>query len=113
MTEHEEIRFKSLLKKLVSNSQAILSKQISMPLGSLEMEKIINWINQIKPITELDLKVFTDYNNQTNDYPIGKDRLQYNVDFLAKLDVKLDDVTSYFKDQIEEKCNEIIKKLSI
>ena len=113
MTKHEEIRRKSLLKKLVSNAKAIIAEKISMPLGSLEMEKIIYWINQIKPITELDLKVFADFNNQTNDYPIGEDRTNYNKEFLAKLDVKLDDVTLYFKDQIREKCLEIIKKYSL
>ena len=113
MTEHEEISLKSLRKKLVSNSNAILSNQITIPLGSLKMEKIINWIEQIKPITELDLKVFSDYNNQTSDYPIGEDRKRYNAEFLAKLDIKLDDVTLCFKNKIEEKCVDIIKVFDV
>lgn len=113
MTEHEEIRMKSLRKKLVSNSRAILLQHISMPLGSLKMEKIIYWIEQIKPITEIDIKVFSDYNNQTSDYPIGEDRMRYNSKFLAELDTKLDDLTLYFKREIEEKCLEIIEKFAV
>lgn len=84
-----------------------------MPLGSLKMEKIITWIEQIKPITEVDLKVFSDYNNQTSDYPIGEERMRYNAKFLVELDEKFDDVTLYFKNQVEEKCHEIIKKFDI
>lgn len=112
MTEHEEIRLKSLQKKLVSNSRAILLGHISMPLGSLKMGNIITWIEQIKPITEIDLKVFSDYNNQTSDYPIGEDRMRYNAKFLAELDIKLDNVTSYFKKEIEERCLDIIEKFA-
>ena len=113
MTEHEEKRLKSLQKKLVSNSRAILLEHITMPLGSLKMAQIISWIEQIKPITELDLKVFSDYNNQTSNYPLGEDRIRYNAMFLAELDIKLDDVTSYFKSRIEEKCLEIIEKFAV
>ena len=113
MTEHEKLRLKSWHKKLVSNSRAILSKQIFMPYGSLKMEKIINTINQIKPITELDLEIFSDYNNQTGEYPIGEDRIRYNEEFLAKLDLELEKVTMYFKEKVEEKCHEIIKKFGI
>lgn len=113
MTEHEEIRLKSLQKKLVSNSRAILLRHITIPLGSLKMEQIICWIEQIKPITEIDLKIFSDYNNQTSDYAIGEDRIQYNANFLAELDIKLDDVTSYFKSKIEEKYLDIIKEFDV
>lgn len=113
MTEHEEIRLKSLRKKLVSNSKAILLGHITMPMGSLKMEQIISWIEQIKPIAEIDLKVFSDYNNQTSDYPIGEDKIRYNAKFLDELDKKLGDVTSYFKIRIEEKCLEIIEKFAV
>ena len=113
MTEHEEIRLKSLQKKLVSNSRAILLEHITIQLESLKMAQIISWIEQIKPITELDLKVFSDYNNQTSNYPLGEDRIRYNAMFLAELDIKLDDVTSYFKSRIEEKCLEIIEKFAV
>ena len=109
MTELDEMRRKQYLKKLVSNSRAILTKQISFPLGSLKMEKIILWINYIEPITELDLKVFAAYNSQTSDYPIGEDRLHYDSEFLAKLDVDLNKLNSDFRENIELKCLDIIE----
>lgn len=110
MNDLEETKHKNQIKKLVSNARAIISNDIALPMGSLKMERIIGWINDIEPITEIDLKVFSDYNNQTSDYAIGVDRLGYNKDYLLELDVKLDDLTSYFKPTIIEKCFEIINE---
>mgnify|MGYP006168088431 CR=1 FL=1 len=71
MTKHEEIRRKSLLKKLVSNAKAILAEKISMPLGSLEMEKIIYWINQINLIKETFLNTLKNKYSNLNTIPLG------------------------------------------
>jgi hypothetical protein len=108
MNDLEVTKRKNQIEKLVSNARAIISNEIALPLGSHKMEKIIGWINDVEPIKKIDLKVFSDYNNQTSDYPIGVDRLGYNKDYLLELDVKLDDLTSYFKPSIIEKCFEII-----
>ena len=108
MNDLDETRRNNQIKKLVSNARAIISNDIGMPMGSLKMERIIRDINYIKPITEVHLDVFSNYNNQTNEYPIGVDRLGYNIDFLLELDKKLDDVTEYFKPNIIKKCFDII-----
>lgn len=110
MNELNKIRRENQIKKLVSNARAIISNEIGMPMGSLKMERIILWINDIEPLTEIQLDVFTSYNNQTNEYPIGVDRLGYNKDYLLELDVKLDEITHSFKNLIIEKCFEIIQK---
>ena len=110
MNELDEINRENQIKKLVSNARAIISNEIGIPIGSLKMERIILWINDIKPLTEIQLDVFTSYNNQTNEYPIGVDRLGYNKDYLLELDVKLDEITHSFKKLIIEKCFEIIQK---
>ena len=110
MTDLEITKRKNQIEKLVSNARAIISNEIALPLGSHKMEKIIVWINDIESIKEIDLKVFSDYNNQTSDYPIGVDRLRYNMNYLLELDVKLDNLTSYFKPTIIEKCFEIINE---
>jgi hypothetical protein len=96
MTKNEETSLISLRKKLVSNSKAILYNQITLPLGSLKMEKIINWIEQIKSISEIDLNLFSEYNKLTSDYPIGNDRIRYNEKFLAELDMKLENINTRF-----------------
>ena len=109
MNELDNQRRNNYIKKLVSNSRAILTNQITIPVGSQKMEKIIFWINAIKPIIEVDLKVFIDLNNQTGDYPIGTDRLSYEKNFLAKLDSELNPLVESFKDDIIKKCEEIIQ----
>lgn len=108
MNDFEKTKRKNQIKKLVSNARAIISNDIALPMGSLKMERIIGSINDIAPITEIALDVFSNYNNQTNDYPIGIDCLGYNVDYLLQLDIKLDDITDYFKPNIVRKCFEII-----
>ncbi len=113
MNEHLEKRHKSLKRKLVSNSRAILLGHITMPHGCLKMQRIILWIEQIKPITEINLEVFNEYNEQTSNYPVAEDRLHYNAKYLAELDIKLNEVNSLFKNKIEEKCKEIIAKFSM
>ncbi len=112
MTDLEITKRKNQIEKLVSNARAIISNEIALPLGSHKMEKIIGWIVDIEPIKEIDLKVFSDYNNQASDYPIGVDRLGYNINYLLELDVKLDDLTTYFKPTIIKKCFEIINEFA-
>lgn len=108
MNDSEKTNRNNQIKKLVSNARAIICNEIGLPMGSLKMERLIARINEIDPITEIHLDVFSNYNNQTNEYPIGIDRLGYNVDYLLQLDIKLDDVTDYFKPNIIRKCFEIV-----
>jgi hypothetical protein len=110
MNELDKIKRENQIKKLVSNARAIISNDIGMQMGSLKMERIILWINDIEPIAEIQLNVFLSYNNQISEYPIGVDRLGYNKEYLLELDVKLDDITKSFKSLIIEKCFEIIQK---
>ena len=110
MNKLDEIKLENQIKKLVSNARAIISNDIGIPMGSLKMERIILWINDIEPITEIQVEVFSSYNIQANEYPIGVDRLGYNKDYLLELDAKLDEITNSFKSLIIEKCFEIIQK---
>ena len=76
--QHDEFRRNNFIKKLVSNSRAIISNQIAVPLGMQKMQAIINWIDQIEPINSIDLKVFQDYMSQTGSLPLGTERLAYH-----------------------------------
>lgn len=97
------------IKKLVSNSKAIISNQVGLPLGMLKMNKLVSWINNIEPLTAINLQIFKEYNLLTRNYCIGTDRLMYNKDFLKAQDKELDKITLAFKDKIIDKCFEIIK----
>lgn len=96
------------IKKLVSNSRAIITHQVAIPLGSQKMEKIIYWINGVEPLNEIDLSVFSQYNSKIRSLPIGVERLSYNKDFLLSEDSQLDYITANYKKEIIEKCFEII-----
>ena len=111
MNKFDIERRNNYIKKLVSNSRSILTNQISIPLGSQKMTKILFWINPIAPIEEIDFSIFNELNNQTINFPIGKDRIEYNADFLIKLDIQLNEVVVQFKEDILNKCIEIVDKL--
>ncbi|MFD0764077.1 hypothetical protein ACFQZI_04395 [Mucilaginibacter lutimaris] len=112
LTDHQKSKQENYIKKLVSNSRAIISNQIALPLGVSKMTTIISWINQIDPIENIDLKVFQEYMSKTKNLPLGTERLTYSRDFLKLQDLQLDKVTMIYKDRIIDKCFEIIKKFS-
>lgn len=109
MDQFDQNKRNSDIKKLVSNAKAVLSHQRAIPLGCQTMTKILYWINQTGPITEIDLSVFSKYDNEVDDLPIGTERLSYNKDYLIEQDIDLDIITMRYKTQIIEKCFEIIK----
>lgn len=75
-----------------------------------KMDKLISWINDIEPIADIDLNIFHEYYSKTSGSAIGTERLQYNKEFLKKQDIKLDELTSFYKNDIIDKCFEIITK---
>jgi len=70
------------------------------------------WINEIDPLEEIDLRVFSAYNSETIQFPIGTERLYCDKTYLIRIDKELDKLTSQFKDEIITKCFEIIEKYS-
>jgi len=110
MNENQQQKRDNFIKKLVSNSRSILTNQIAIPLGVQKMEKLISWINSIEPINDIDLSVFKEYYSKTSGLAIGTERLQYNKEFLKKQDKKLDELTTYYKNDIFDKCFEIISQ---
>ena len=110
--QHREANREQHIIKLVSNARAILTNQIGIPLGVLKMGAIITRIHFIRPITEIDLSVFSEYNNKTSTLPIDKERLHYNSEYLKQQDTILDELTVKYKDSIIIKCNEIIEMYS-
>jgi len=113
MSQDYQEKRKSYIKKLVSNSTVIITHQIAMPLGCRTMTKILYWINNIEPLSELDLDVFSQYDTKTQHLPIGIERLSYNKDFLLSEDSKLDIITANYKNEIITKCFEIIQQYEV
>lgn len=113
MNQHEEEKRINYIKKLVSNSKAIISHHIAIPLGSSKMEKILYWISNIEPLNEIDLSVFSKYNSAIHSLPIGIERLSYNKDYLLSEDVKLDNITSIYRNKIIEKYFESLCNMKV
>jgi hypothetical protein len=108
INERNHLKRDSYIKKLVSNARAIISNQIALPLGASKMTGIISWVDQIEPINQIDLAVFSEYRTKTKDLPLGTERLSYNLTYLKQQDEQLDELTKHYKDKIIEKCFEII-----
>jgi len=107
--EHLLQQREKLIKKLVSNSKAILSNQIGLPLGVAKMGTIITWIENIERLPNINFQILLEYNKLTANYFIGPDRLMCNKDFLIKQDKGLDKITMNYKDKLISKCFEIIE----
>lgn len=109
MTDHLLHKRENYIRKLVSNARAIISNQIAIPLGIHKMIKIISWINQVIPLESIDFKVFVRCDSKTKNFPLGSERLEYQIEYLKQLDKELDELTLEYKDLILEKCFEIVK----
>ena len=112
MNELSIQRRKNFIRKLVANARAIVSNQIAIPMGMLKMDRIIRRINDIEPISGIDLQVFFEYNSKTTPFLVGTERLYAEEKFLIKQDKELDALTIEYKDQILHKCREIISQFS-
>jgi hypothetical protein len=113
MSQHNQEKRKNHIKKLVSNSKTIMTHQITIPLGSQKMAKILYWINNIEPLNEIDLSVFSKYNTKIQHLPSGVERLSYNKDLLLSDDLQLDFITANYKNEIIEKCFGIVQRYDI
>ncbi|RZK04704.1 MAG: hypothetical protein EOO43_22250 [Flavobacterium sp.] len=107
--EHLLKQREKLIKKLVSNAKAILSNQISLPLGIARMGTTITWIENIERLPNINLQILLEYNNLTAKYFIGTERLMCNKDFLIEQDKELDKITMMNKDKLISKCYEILE----
>ena len=111
MHPNEEIKRNNRIKKVISNSRAIVSKQIDFTVGCIKMKNLICFVSDIKPIEEIDLGIFSDFYNEMAFYPIDKERILYNQKYLEKLDSEIQAIIENFKPRILVKCEEIIEKL--
>lgn len=98
------------IKKLVSNSRAILTNQIGLPLGVQKMTKILTWIENINSLENIDTEIFSNFYKEISKYPLGTERLAYNKEFLKAQDRLIDEVIFKYKDLLLDKCFEIIEK---
>jgi hypothetical protein len=104
-------KLESLHRKLVSNARAILSNQIGFPLGVSKMVKLLYMVENLQPF-EINVEVFHKYYEKTTGIPLGTERLEWNFEALKLEDAKLKRLEDLYKNDILEKCYELIKEYS-
>ena len=98
-------------KKLVSNAKAIVTNQVALPLGVRKMNKILYWINHSKTVVSIDFKIFEDFDNMIKGCPVGTERLLWAAEALKVQDKIIDNAATIYKEDILDKCFEIIELL--
>lgn len=109
INKFEEIKRRNQIKKMVSNARAILTNQIDFTEGCFKMKGFISNISFIKPIEEIDIGVFKQFYDKMSYYPVGNEKLNYNKEYLATLNVEIEEILQEFKPIIISKCSEIIE----
>src|SRR5438128_12672268 len=104
-----EDRHRSLLKKLVANSRAIISYQVGLPLGCAKMSKILYWL---EPFEKLDFPIFKQYAAATLEIPTGSERLHCTREALRRYDQKLVAINLEYREEVLDPCFEIIERFA-
>lgn len=104
-----QFKYDQLYKRLISNARAIIANQIVLALGVSKMLNLLSYMRDYKPF-ENNMKVFSDYYNETKGIPLGTERLYWNIEALKQIDKRLRDLDELHKDEILEKCYELVKK---
>ena len=111
MNLNEKIKRSNRIKRIVSNSRAILTNQIDFTIGCFKMKNLINSISETNSIENIDLQIFSEFYRKMEFFPIGNEKEKYNQKYLKKLDVKIKKITHEYESPIFTKCKEIIYQL--
>ena len=105
-----EMKRNRLIRKLRSNAIAIITNQIEIHSGFIKMNHYISRIEEIKPLRNINLKIFEDFYKAYSAYPIIEKKQSFNKEYLSKLEKELELIVNEYKPQAIEKCKEIIEK---
>lgn len=75
----------------------------------MKVSRLIVWAEKDAAFKAIDLTVFTEYVSQFDGTPVGTERLMWDKDALKEQDKHLDKLTAKYKDEVLDKCFEIIK----
>jgi hypothetical protein len=97
-----------LIQQLVTNAQAIISHQIALPLGARKILEIKYLLDKSQSGGNIDLNIFYLFDAESDGLPIGSERLMWEQEALKKQDETLDKIIEDYKNDIINKCWEII-----
>ena len=105
-----EMKRNRLIKKMHSNAIAIITNQIEFHSGCVKMNHYITAIEEIKPLENVNLKVFEDFYKAYSLYPIIEKKRYFKKEYLEKLEKELNLIENEYKPKTIDKCKEIIEK---
>ena len=98
------------INKLVSNARAIIANEVALPQGCIRMERVLMALHASPDIS---YPLFRDYLQEVRKQgplPIGQERLQWDRDKLAELDLRLRALNSRYEAKIIETCWTILDR---
>ncbi len=111
MNKFEELKRNRYIKKMHSNAIAMATGQTSLREGCLKMQYLYDQIDYISPFDEIDIDIMDEFSSKTSFFPLNKERSVYNQEYLSGLDKSLAVITDQYREQVMQKCSEIIEKL--
>ena len=97
----------ALISKLVSAAKALVTYQVGLPVGIARISKIVYWLGWH---TKDEFEVLTVYGSETNDLPVGTERLLTERNALRRFDKRLERINASYRDEIFELCYSIIDR---
>ena len=94
-----------------SNAIAMAIGQIDLRDGCVKMKYLYDQIDYIQPFEEIEIDIFGEFYSKTGFFPLSKERGVYNQEYLSMLDVRLSVIVDQYKNQMIQKCEELINKL--
>jgi len=99
-------KYSSNEEAIIANARCILTNQITLPFGAMRMDRLQRDLKEPFPV---DLTVFKTFLNTIRSYPIGTERLFWNIDALKQQERDIDRAIMDYRDLIFDKCFEIIQ----
>jgi hypothetical protein len=99
-------KYSSNEEAIIANARRILTNQITLPFGAMRMYRLQSDLKEPFPV---DLTVFKTFLNTISSYPIGTERLLWNIDALKQQERDIDRAIMDYRDLIFDKCFEIIQ----
>lgn len=97
------------IKKLVSAARALVTYQVGLPHAIARISKILVWLGWTE---REEYQLFRAYLSETDDLPIGTERLLCDREALRRFDKRLERINASYRDEVFETCFGIIDEFS-
>lgn len=108
MNRFDELKWNRYLKKMHSNTIAMVTGQVELREGCLKMGYLYDHANYIQPVDGFEIIIIEEFSSATGFFPLNNQRSLYNQAYLSGLDARLALIEAKYKTQVMRKCEEII-----